>query len=192
MELEQRIKALEYELKILKNEIQRTLLDIQVQVLTHYYPTLRAEDTEPSEGTQQALDTLRAKQVSVSPPATPVAKRVSLDEIRAAQRNGKAASGANAPGNAIDPKLSGWVDNLASRIGRERAVALIEGCVRRGILAVESKAALTQIASHHAAEAPGSVSAREVLPTLLNLYTLMGRTPDVEEALALIEEAGRG
>ena len=187
MELEQRIKALEYELKILKNEIQRTLLDIQEQVLTHYYPTLRAEDTEPSEGTQQALDTLRAKQVSLSPPATPVAKKVSLDEIRAAQRNGKAA-----PGNAIDPKLSGWVDNLASRIGSERAVALIEGCVRRGILAVESKAALTQIASHHAAEAPGSVSAREVLPTLLNLYTLMGRTPDVEEALALIEEAGRG
>ncbi len=29
MELEQRVKTLEYEIKILKNEVQRTLLDIQ-------------------------------------------------------------------------------------------------------------------------------------------------------------------
>ncbi len=47
MELDARVKALEYELKILKNEIQRTLLDIQEQVLIHYYPSLRSEDTTP-------------------------------------------------------------------------------------------------------------------------------------------------
>lgn len=47
MELDARVKALEYELKILKNEVQRTLLDIQEQVLIHYYPSLRAEDTTP-------------------------------------------------------------------------------------------------------------------------------------------------
>ena len=47
MELDARVKALEYELKILKNEVQRTLLDIQEQILIHYYPSLRAEDSTP-------------------------------------------------------------------------------------------------------------------------------------------------
>ena len=47
MELDARVKALEYELKILKNEVQRTLLDIQEQILIHYYPSLRSEDTAP-------------------------------------------------------------------------------------------------------------------------------------------------
>lgn len=47
MELDERMKAFEHELKSLKNEIQRTLLDIQEQVLMHYYPTLRVEDTTP-------------------------------------------------------------------------------------------------------------------------------------------------
>ncbi|MBP7690104.1 MAG: hypothetical protein KA765_19465 [Thermoflexales bacterium] len=55
MELDARVKALEYELKILKNEVQRTLLDIQEQVLIHYYPSLRSEDTTPpAEAVAQA------------------------------------------------------------------------------------------------------------------------------------------
>jgi len=38
--LEDRVKELEEELKVLKNEIQTTLLDIQEQILSHYYPSL--------------------------------------------------------------------------------------------------------------------------------------------------------
>lgn len=44
MKLESRVEALEQELKILKNEIQSTLLEIREQVLNHYYPELRAEE----------------------------------------------------------------------------------------------------------------------------------------------------
>lgn len=44
MKEESRIEALEHELKILKNEIQATLLEIREQVLNHYYPELRAEE----------------------------------------------------------------------------------------------------------------------------------------------------
>ncbi len=62
MDLEQRVKALEYEIKILKNEIQRTLLDIQEQILVHYYPALRSEEAGPSDGTIQAMEAVRAKQ----------------------------------------------------------------------------------------------------------------------------------
>lgn len=47
MSLETRVETLEHELKILKNEIERTLLEIQNQVLIHYYPALRAEDATP-------------------------------------------------------------------------------------------------------------------------------------------------
>ena len=61
MELEQRVKTLEYEMKILKNEVQRTLLDIQEQVLVHYYPALRTEESKPSEGTIQAIEALRSR-----------------------------------------------------------------------------------------------------------------------------------
>jgi outer membrane biosynthesis protein TonB len=62
VELEQRVKTLEYELKILKNEIQRTLLDIHEQVLIHYYPTLRMEETQAPATVVQAVETARAKQ----------------------------------------------------------------------------------------------------------------------------------
>lgn len=44
MKVESRVEVLEHELKILKNEIQATLLEIREQVLNHYYPELRAEE----------------------------------------------------------------------------------------------------------------------------------------------------
>jgi hypothetical protein len=44
MKEESRIDALEHELKILKNEIHATLLEIREQILNHYYPELRAEE----------------------------------------------------------------------------------------------------------------------------------------------------
>jgi len=45
MALEDRVNALESEFNILKNQIQNTLLEIQEQVLVHYYPALRAEES---------------------------------------------------------------------------------------------------------------------------------------------------
>lgn len=86
MELEQRVKALEYELKILKNEIQKTLLGIQEQILTHYYPSLRTDDSVPSEGTVLAFESVRTRQVSLASDA-PLTRKVSLDEVRAARRS---------------------------------------------------------------------------------------------------------
>lgn len=66
MELEQRVKTLEYEMKLLKNDVQRTLLDIQEQVLVHYYPALRTEEEKPSEGVIQAIEALRSRQPAPS------------------------------------------------------------------------------------------------------------------------------
>ena len=74
MDLEQRVKTLEYEMKILKADVQRTLLDIQEQVLVHYYPALRTEEEKPSEGTIQAIEALRSKQTRSTGPTAPIAE----------------------------------------------------------------------------------------------------------------------
>ena len=70
MELEQRVKTLEYEVKMLKNEMQRILLEIQEQILVHYYPSLRADESTPSEAMVQNLDQVRARISSSAPQPT--------------------------------------------------------------------------------------------------------------------------
>ena len=67
MDLEQRVRTLEYEVKILKQDMQRILLEIQEQVLVHYYPSLRSEEIIPSDSVKQTVDALRAKLASTPP-----------------------------------------------------------------------------------------------------------------------------
>ena len=61
MELEERINSLEHEMKTLKDELHRTLLEIQEQVLIHYYPELRAEETSPAEGFLQSSGAIQTE-----------------------------------------------------------------------------------------------------------------------------------
>ncbi|HXF61174.1 MAG TPA: hypothetical protein VNK95_06135, partial [Caldilineaceae bacterium] len=60
MKLETRVERLEHEFKILKNEIQATLLEIQEQILTHYYPALRGEENTAPEQFQTMMDSQRS------------------------------------------------------------------------------------------------------------------------------------
>ncbi len=50
MALEDRVRALEDEIGILKGQVHSTLLEIQEQILMHYYPDLRAKDAAPADG----------------------------------------------------------------------------------------------------------------------------------------------
>lgn len=133
MELEQRVKALEYELKILKNEVQRTLLDIQEQILVHYYPSLRTEETKPSDGAIQAYEALRSRQPApvASAPSTapaPVIKAVSLDEIRNAQNEIVAEEAAAAKD---DPAAQKLLEDLVKKAGSlEGALKMLEEAKR--------------------------------------------------------------
>lgn len=61
MTLEQKVKTLEYEMKILKNEIQQTLLDIQEQLLLHYYPSLRTGESSPPDGILRSIEAIQKK-----------------------------------------------------------------------------------------------------------------------------------
>jgi hypothetical protein len=50
VDLEHRVKVLEQELEILKNQVQATLLDIQEQLLSSYHPALRADHVNALDG----------------------------------------------------------------------------------------------------------------------------------------------
>jgi hypothetical protein len=202
VELDQRVKALEYEIKILKNEIQRTLLDIQEQVLIHYYPTLRSDDSLPPEAIAQAFSAKQAAAASSAAgpaPASapiPAVKKVSLEDIRA-QSEPVAAVSAAAPARtgsdqSIMVNLSEWVSTNAPKIGGERLSKIVEVCGNKGIIPAETKAVLVRIASLSKDAAPNQVPVNEILNTLLKLDGVLGRAADVEEALVLIEEAGLG
>jgi hypothetical protein len=66
MKIESRVEALEQELKILKNEIQSTLLEIREQVLNHYYPELRADETQKANSSTGKQGETRTSEVRAS------------------------------------------------------------------------------------------------------------------------------
>jgi len=202
VELEQRVKTLEYEMKILKNEIQRTLLDIQEQVLIHYYPSLRTEETAPSEGVIQALESVRAKRWDApqETPDSPI-KKVSLGEVNAGQEEEDDAlpeeppatpSGAESDKDVV-VKLSGWISSTARKIGGERTGKLIQAYTGKGIISPDLESPLLRLVGLITDDsAPRQVAVNEVLKALLHLNELLGRDSNAEEALSLIEGANLG
>jgi hypothetical protein len=212
MELEQRVKALEYELKILKNEIQRTLLDIQEQVLIHYYPALRSEDsTPPADAIAQLAKISSASTAAAKPaapanvaapastPAAPITtKKVSLDEIRSAlpEVGSPAPASPPRPSGSVDQvtmvKLLEWVNDSMAKLGGGRTSRLIEICVTRAILDGDTQAILSRLTSLNKEAGPEHVAANDVLNVVLKLDETLGRAADIEEALTLIEEANLG
>ncbi|HEY4688195.1 MAG TPA: hypothetical protein VIK33_02700 [Anaerolineae bacterium] len=194
MELEQRVKALEYEMKILKNEVQRTLLDIQEQILIHYYPALRLEESGTPEGAIQALEAVHAKQASLGPPPAtppPVAKKVTLEEIRAGQREATPPS-ANVKAAPDPTRLSEWAGSASAKIGAQRTARLIDAAAAKGVVPEPMKDTLLRVAALNKEPAPEKVAVNDVLALLLKFYELAGRASDVEEALVVIEEANLG
>jgi hypothetical protein len=203
--LEQRVKTLEYEFKILKNEIQRTLLDIQEQILIHYYPALRAEESVPAPEVAQSLGSARDKQGAntvapqVGEPETPQVKKVSLEDIRKAREEpvktvGQVEGGEGSQGaqpNLI--ALTNWVNSAVSKIGKERAVKLVEKAGQKGYLADDTKDALIKLCTAIGEDSPAEkVAINDILTALLRLNEILGRSMDVEEALSFLDEAKLG
>lgn len=211
MELEQRVKTLEDELKLLKNEVQRTLLDIQEQVLIHYYPALRIEETKPSAGTVHAVEALRERRPSqaaasaplaapsVAPPepAAPSVRKVFLEEIREAQKE-LGAPGVPAEASLVNP-WSEWADSGIPGDGNGNGHG--NGNSHRngngGLPSSSARDMLTLLewmlntASKVNGEENDGLSA-DMLARLTRLDSLVDRAGGVEEALRLIEEAKLG
>lgn len=140
MNLENRVEVLEHELKILKNEIEGTLLEIQNQVLIHYYPELRAEDSAPP---QEALKTpvARAKAKDAiaedaTPPLVPWSngmanmqmKEISLSDFAddpPPLPKQEAATEAQLGPVAL-AQLAKWVDDAIAQVGKAQTTAVVE------------------------------------------------------------------
>jgi hypothetical protein len=193
VELEQRVKTLEYEMKILKNEIQRTLLDIQEQILVHYYPSLRREEDTPSDGIVQTFESIQAKKgpaEEASPP--PLAKKISLDEIQTTEGDVSPPSEAEMSQDDL-MHLSGWVSKAVKQIGGERTRKLIQAYTEKAFATPRVEGFLLKLTAMSNDETPPEkVEMKEILSILLELNKLLGLEADVETALSLIEEANLG
>jgi len=208
--LEQRVKTLEYEFKILKNEIQRTLLDIQEQILVHYYPALRSADSSsaPAPDVMQSFGSIQEKRGATGRAAggettngepTQV-KKVSLEDVRKTREEPTEAAEAQ-PAAAKEPKsaqpdliaLTNWVNSAVPKIGKDRATKLLEMVGQRGYLAGDAKDVLVKLCAVTAGDiGTEKVATNDILSTLLKLNELLGRGTNVEEALSLIDEAKLG
>jgi hypothetical protein len=149
MDIEQRVKSLEQEMKILKNQVQKTLLDIQEQILVHYHPALRTEDDSFEENnatsketgrsggsnglrpeasfSDQATGGLKVRQVSLAdlrqsnqPPAEPTLT-APIPAVLAAAPAAKAMSD-----DEIFAGLVEWVSESVAKIGAKRTQKLLD------------------------------------------------------------------
>jgi hypothetical protein len=158
MDLEQRMARMEEEIHILKNQIQSTLLDIEEQIMNHYYPSLRSKDSEdtPSaapkgQGRPQAVERPEPAPHTADEDAHIAVKRVNLGDLReskpqaAAQpTNGTAASHSGMVSTAA---LLSWAKQTMDAIGPRATAEAIESFAAEGYLDAETAELLLQIVS---------------------------------------------
>ena len=203
MELEHRVEKLEEELKVLKNQIQNTLLDIQEQIVSHNYPYLRSNEASktqansvapqnPTNGqeekkstTEDAAAPFRAKALSLRDMARPPDPVVSqVDRVQRADDEKR-------------PNLTGfmavvhWMNATVLQIGREYTRRALDSYAERGHLAPQVASAVFQLLSRVQDEEPlERVGIAEILDALIGLNQVLGlETPvDIQEALIILED----
>jgi hypothetical protein len=182
MALEDRVAVLEDQMKILTNEIQSILLDIEEQILAHYYPELRAEESSSSEGALQSFDatlTPRTRETTeVAREPLPFASPLAQAPLPSAEGTEHAFT-----------ELVEWMGDSVDRIGTDRTRKLIEGYARDGHLTPGSRDILFQLISLVDEDnSPEEVSVRDMLDILARLNSVLGRGTDITAALSLLEE----
>lgn len=190
MELEQRVKALEFDMKILKNEIQRTLLEIQEQVLVHYYPALRTADIPTVEAPIKPLEPPSIKPLAEPKEDLPIVRKVSLEEIRGPEFEDPPVVQVSQP--AKMGKLMEWGLNAAAQIGTKPTNKVIDLFASKGIIDSNTRDVLLQVSPLNRRAPPEELSIGEILRVVIKLNELLDRETDIEAALALIQEANFG
>jgi len=202
VQLEQRVKTLEYEIKILKSEIQRTLLDIQEQVLVHYYPSLRTDSETPPKNVRRTYASLQGEKGSLegeapeasspaAPPSQPHAVPVSLEKARAENEADDAPS--DQEHHDILLSLSEWVTENTTKLGKSRVTRLLEVYIEQDLIEPDFKSLLMRLAALNDQEGtPENASTDVLLSAVLKLDKLIGREANADEALAILEVADLG
>lgn len=207
--LEQRIKTLEYEIKILKNEIQRTLLDIQEQVLSHYYPELRSTGGSLEDAAKAAYEQVREKKKGMAgdapePEPVPV---VAPEPVKAAAGgNSHGANGGSDNGNGNGSKdtpgeiphtqivaLSSWAHKTITKTGQERTSKIVETCADRSWIRADIADFIRKLIAMEEAGAPPELPpTNELLQAVMDLCKHLGRNCSVDDAISIIDEAKLG
>lgn len=199
MALEDRVKALEEEVSILKDQIRNTLLEIQEQVLIHYYPELRARDAAPVD---VPLAAGRAPAWQRGQPSLPALQRFSLAEPEASEETER-AEGSAAGGQAVAPapvkaapgteggsgwasvsRLVAWAGESVERIGKERTAKAVEAAAESGYLEPQARDILLRLVALSDAEpAAPRASLKAVGEVLQGLSQALGHPAgsDVEQ-----------
>ncbi len=185
MELEDRVKTLEYEVKLLKNEIQRVLLEIQEQILVHYYPSLRSDAFS-------SVSAAPAPDLALTVPAAaekPVIRKVSLEEIRSSQVSTVTPSNKTGP---LLAQCSAWAAESSKRIGNSSLRLLIETLGTRGIIGPDTKGKLLQVIPPQNGQLAIQLSDTELLRVMLNLDTVLELHLDADQLFSIMEEVKVG
>lgn len=210
--LEQRIKTLEYEIKILKNEIQRTLLDIQEQVLSHYYPELRSAGGSLEDAAKSAYEQVREKKKGMAgdaPEPEPVivaAPAESASVATGGNSHGANGGGDNSNGNGNGSQdtpgemthtqivaLSSWAHKTITKTGQERTSKIVETCADRSWIRADIADFIRKLIAMEEAGAPPELPpTNELLQAVMDLCKHLGRNCSVDDAISIIDEAKLG
>jgi len=172
VELEQRVKTLEYEMRILKNEIQRTVTEVQEHIVAQYAAQAAAAAAAAAKPAE---------------PTAPALKPASLADIRRVQSDIAADEQ-----HAYNKRLETWAKGSIERVGSGRVGRLVTYFDERGYLLEGDKKLLIELVAKQDDNGPIKAPLTQVLDMVLKLDELIGRTADGEEALQIIEEANLG
>jgi len=192
VELEDRVTTLEHELKILKNEIQQTLLDLREALLTSAYPELSGEDAdEEQDRFGRYAETLPTQNVEA------VSRLGAIPSTEEEERtNGKVhrdtpGDGQGAPSDGKERRqpsltaLMAWAGQSVQRIGKDRTQQALEAWTRSGHLSEETKDLLVQLIAMSEDEEPSEkVRMQDILQVLMALGELFGEDMKLTDALS--------
>lgn len=211
MELDQRLKALEDEVKILKNELKAVLLDIREQYLSCQNPfrtephldgrrvrtvPLKGEEPDPMvhkvgkeeepSAEPSMLEDKNEEQRSERPLTAPIFE--SNNGVKR-QHNGKQKE----MDLATIAGLTQWVDQTIQKIGKQRTEATIEGLYLMEHLPSGIKDFLLKFIHLSKAKEPQrQITTKDYLTALTQLEGLLGQGSTSEMALISILSTGQG
>ncbi len=200
MNLDNRVETLEHEFKILKNEIEGTLLEIQNQVLIHYYPALRADDSTPpqeirstpsrAKGPKEAPAVVSPKGSALGVGADgPQLKEVSLSNLSRIQPqvalpllDEEQLSPDDGPlGATALSHLAKWVNDAVEQVGKAQSVEIIESSADAANCTATVRAVLHQFLDLSTEDAPPpNVDTKSLMHLLLKLNKVFDQVARLE------------
>jgi hypothetical protein len=194
-DLHSRIEGLEYDLDVLKNQLLKTFRSIEDQVRVSYSKDPRrtappiddgAEEAgveapagaaRPEEGQRQTSDEL------------PVAKKVSLDRLRAVRQKTGPSLEAGPLNKESLVALSDWVMDSVPELGEAQVVEILNLLAERGLLPSEAEAFLLRVAAASGDSTESeAVSGEALTEAVTRLNRLLGSDAAAVDAELLPKE----